>query len=65
MAQAQTRIEKVDFIGAQSMECLDCHHVDKVSEFGRHITERGGMTVIHCNCPICSASWRRIDVGMQ
>lgn len=64
MAQVHTRVEVgLELLGARQMECIRCGNTDSVAEFGRHITSRGGLGVIYCECPICEAKWRRIDVG--
>lgn len=64
MAQPQGRTDLgLEMLGARKMQCLACLFEDTVSEFGRTITSRGGLTVIHCECPTCMARWRRIDVG--
>lgn len=64
MAHSQGRTDVgLEILGARQMECVRCLHTDTVEEFGRLITSRGGLGVIYCECPACSARWRRIDVG--
>lgn len=53
----------LELLGARKMECLRCGNEDATKEFGRLITSRGGLSIVHCECPVCAATWRRIDVG--
>lgn len=50
----------LEILGKQEIECLHCHLVGNVDEFCRLFTNRGGLQIVHCECPTCYGRWRRI-----
>lgn len=48
-------------LGAGQMECLFCYVAGQLKDFGRWVTKRGGLTIVHCECNSCHRSWRRIE----
>lgn len=57
-----TRIDVgLQILGSQDMECPFCFHVKKLKEFGRFVTERAGLKIVHCTCKACYRDWRRIE----
>lgn len=50
----------LEILGAQEVECLHCRDVGKVADFCTWFQDRGGLKVVHCECPRCSGLFRRI-----
>jgi len=61
--QAVTRADvRHEILCADESECLWCHWEDKLSKFWRWFTDRAGLTIVHCTCPMCSSGFRRIII---
>lgn len=49
-----------EILGAQDIECLHCGDVGKVKNYARWVSDRAGLTILHCVCPICCGGFRRV-----
>lgn len=50
-------------VRANEVECLFCMVVGTLGDFGRWVSSRGGLTIVHCECNSCKRTWRRIECG--
>lgn len=48
-------------LASRVMECVCCYYEGALALFGKWVTERAGMKIVHCTCPECASSWKRIE----
>lgn len=48
-------------LGSRDAECVTCGTIGKLHKFMQWFTDRAGLKVVHCRCPQCDASWKRIE----
>jgi hypothetical protein len=47
--------------GAQPMECPSCYTERLGRHMVKHVTDRAGVEIRHCQCPACDHRWQRQD----
>lgn len=52
----------LEILGAQEIECLHCLGVGKVKDYVKWVSNRAGLTIVHCDCPTCRGLFRRIII---